>query len=227
VAEAISLLPLDWVVIDMEHAPLDIQTVELLLIALRGSHVVPIVRVPWTDPVYVKRALDVGSQGILYPLVSSRKDAELAVAATRYPPKGIRGVGPRRATLYGFYSAEKYFGEASEKVLVLVQVETREALENLDEILSVDGIDGVFVGPNDLSASLGIFRRFDHPEYKKALERVLDAALSKKKIAGIMTRSPQDALEKAKMGFNFISLAHDITMMLYAYKEALKLFERM
>lgn len=226
VAEALSLLPLDWVVIDMEHAPLDIQTVELLMIGLKGSHIVPIVRVPWVDPVYVKSVLDTGSQGILYPLVNTRRDAELAVSATRYPPRGVRGVGPRRAVMYGLYSVEKYFVEANEKILVLVQVETREALENLDEILEVDGVDGVFIGPNDLSASLGVFRRFDHPEYRKALEKVLNTALGRGKIAGIWAHNPQDALEKARMGFNFIALASDMTMMLHAYMETLRLFNR-
>jgi 2-keto-3-deoxy-L-rhamnonate aldolase RhmA len=227
VAEAISLLPLDWVVVDMEHAPLDFQSAETLLIALRGSHVVPLVRVPAIDPVYVKRVLDMGFEGVVFPLVRSTEEAKLAVASTRYPPRGIRGVGPRRAIMYGLYDPYKYYVEASEKVLVLVQIETREALESLDEILDVEGVDGVFVGPNDLSAALGVFRQFDHPEYRRALKTILEAALSRGKIAGIMARSPKDALEKARMGFNFISLAHDITMMLHAYREALKMFGRM
>ncbi len=226
VSEALSSLPLDWVVIDLEHSPLEIYQAEMLLMGLKGSPIVPIIRVPILDQVYVKRALDIGAQGILYPLINTPEEAELAVKYAKYPPEGVRGVGPRRAIMYGAYDITKYYEEANKNILVLVQIETRKALENLAGILEVEGIDGVFVGPNDLSASLGVFRSFDAPEFKKALAGIVRAAREKRKIAGIMSDSPQDAANKARMGFNFISIASDISMLIRSYESALSLFNR-
>ncbi len=223
VTEALSYLPFDWFVIDMEHAPLTIRDVEFLIMAIRNDTITPIVRVPWNDFVVIKQVLDTGAQGIIVPYVNSKEEAIKAVKATRYPPEGIRGVGPRRCAKYGLMNLKEYYKKANEEILVIVQIETEEALNNADEILSVNGIDGVFIGPNDLSASLGVFRDFDDPKFVSAIERVLKSAKSANKIAGIMSQDPKDALEKARRGFNFISLAHDITYLIRSFKEAFKI----
>lgn len=222
VTEALSNLPFDWFVIDMEHTPLDVKDVEFLMMPLRFTDIVPIVRVPWNDFVIIKRVLDTGAQGVVVPQVSTKEEAIQAVKACKYPPQGIRGVGPRRCIMYGFISAKEYFKKANEDILVIVQIETEEGVNNVGEILSVDGIDGVFIGPNDLSASLGIFQEFNNPKYVAAVEKVLNAAKAAGKIAGIMTQDPQDALDKVRKGFNFIALRHDIAYMIRGYTEAFK-----
>ncbi len=222
ITEALSHLPFDWFMFDMEHAPLEVRDIEFLMMPLRGTDIVPLVRVPWNDPVIIKRVLDIGVQGILVPLVNTKKDAINVVRACRYPPQGIRGVGPRRAIMYGFIDIKEYYKKASEDLLIMVQIETEEAVRNVEEILSVEGIDGVFIGPNDLSASLGVFGDFNHTKYVRALEKVVKAARSMGKIAGIMTRDPEDALDKIKKGFNFIALRHDLTYLIRGFKEAFK-----
>lgn len=222
ITEALSNLPFDWFVMDMEHTPLTIKDVEFLMMPLRNTNIVPLVRVPWNDHVVIKRVLDAGAQGIIVPWVNNKEEAIQAVKACRYPPQGIRGVGPRRCIMYGFHDIKEYFKKANEEILVIVQVETEEALNNVYEIVSVDGVDGVFVGPNDLTASMGIFREFNNPRYIEALNRILDATKKANKIAGIMTFDPQDALNKVKMGFNFIALSNDITYMIRGFKDAFR-----
>lgn len=222
VVEALSYLPFDWLVLDMEHAPLTIKDVEFMLMAVRRDDLLPIVRVPWNDFVVIKQVLDVGALGIMVPYVNSREEALRVVNATRYPPRGIRGVGPRRCARYGLMDLREYYEKLSDNILVIVQVETAEAIRNIEEIISVEGIHGVFVGPNDLTASLGIFRDFKNPIYIKALERVVKAARRFDKIAGIMTSDAEDALDKVKRGFNFIALSSDIQYMLKSYTADLR-----
>lgn len=222
ITEALSHLPFDWFVIDMEHTPLCVKDVEFLMMPLRFTNIVPLVRVPWNDFVIIKRVLDTGAQGVIVPQVSNKEEAIQAVKACKYPPQGIRGVGPRRCIMYGFQSAKEYFRKANEDILVIVQIETEEGLNKVEEIVAVDGVDGVFVGPNDLSASLGIFQEFNNPKYIEAVDKILNAAKKAGKIAGIMTSDPQDALDKIKKGFNFITLRHDIAYMIKGYVDAFK-----
>lgn len=205
VAEMLSLLGFDWLLFDVEHAPLDYQLLEHMLMAVRGD-TTPLVRVPFNDPVYVKRVLDLGPAGILFPLVNTRDDAQRAVASTRYPPKGVRGVGPRRAAFYGL-KTEEYF-ERADEVLVIVQVETREAVENIHDILAVDGVSAFFIGPNDLSFSYGC-RSWREEPVLKALERAAEASKSSG-VPGGMYCSDTDSLKKAlELGFKLIALGSD------------------
>ncbi|MEM3832312.1 MAG: aldolase/citrate lyase family protein [Thermoprotei archaeon] len=227
IVEALSYLPFDWFVFDMEHAPLTIRDIEFLMMAIKNNTIAPIVRVPWNDFVVIKQALDIGAQGLIVPYVNNKDEAVRVIKATRYPPEGIRGVGPRRCANYGFTNVKEYFKQANKEIIVIVQIETVEAVENVDEILPVDGINGVFIGPNDLSASLGIFREFDNPRYINALNKVLNAAKSMNKIAGIMAQSTDDALSKTKKGFNFISLSHDLSYLIKGYTDAFKTLGRL
>lgn len=197
----------------MEHAPLDVYDVELLLMGVKGSDCVGIVRVPWNDPVYIKRVLDIGAQGIIVPWVSSYEDALALERAVTYPPKGVRGVGPRRAVMYGSISLTEYYKRYLEDLVVIAQIETREGVENLEKILSIETITGVFVGPNDLSASLGLIDKREAPEFLGVLERIARVS-SKKPLRGIMTQTPEEAVRAIKTGYNMIALSSDIHNML-------------
>ena len=219
VTEALSNLPFDWMVFDMEHGPLEVPDVELLLMPLRGTNIVPIVRVPWNDFVVIKRVLDIGANGIIVPLVSNKEEAVKAVKAVKYPPHGIRGMGPRRCIMYGFDNVVEYYEKANEEILTIVQVETEEAVKNVEDIVSVEGLDGIFVGPSDLSLSLGLFGQFNHPKFQKTLEKIVEAARHAGKIAGIMTYNENQALDAVNKGFNFIALGSDLGHMIKGYRD--------
>lgn len=168
VAEIIGLQNPDWLMIDAEHAALDLQTLQGLLIALSGSPAVPLVRVPSDDPVYIKRVLDMGAAGILVPQVLGAQDTCRAVAACKYPPAGVRGAGPRRAGRYGTREGQ-YLAGANDETIVLVMIEHIEAVRAIDEIVAVPGLDGIVVGPLDLSASLNLLNQVTHPVVVEAM----------------------------------------------------------
>jgi 4-hydroxy-2-oxoheptanedioate aldolase len=171
VSEVVAGAGLDYVIIDTEHAPLSIETVQVLLQSMSFSRTTPLIRVAWNDPVLVKHALDIGAHGIDFPFVNNREQALAAVRSVRYPPAGVRGYGPRRASLRD----QSYVRDANKELMVAVQVESAEAITNLDEIASVPGIDVILVGPDDLSLSLGVFGKKQHPRFKHAIKEVLRA----------------------------------------------------
>ncbi|MEM2074514.1 MAG: aldolase/citrate lyase family protein [Zestosphaera sp.] len=210
IVDILSNMSFDWFMFDMEHAPLTVRDVETLLMPLKGTDIIPFVRVAWNDPVLIKLALDLGVAGVLVPWVNSKEEAERAVRAVRYPPAGIRGVGPRRCVSYGIQNVTEYFQRWNELATLIVQIETKIAYENLDEILSTEGVSGVFVGPSDLSASLGYFGRVDSQEFTRVLEDIVERARRHAgKIVGIMATTPDFAKRVVDMGYNFISLSHD------------------
>lgn len=218
VVEMLSLSGFDWLLFDAEHAPLDYQLLEHMLMAVRND-ATPLVRVPFNDPVHVKRVLDLGVAGVLFPLINTAEDAKLAVKSTRYPPKGIRGVGPRRAALYGL-KTEEYFDRADE-VMVIVQVETQEAVKNIYEILSVEGVTAFFIGPNDLSFSFGK-RSWKDEEVQRAIESVADASRSTG-IPGGMYCPDDDSLKFAlKLGFKLIALGSDYRFLMSGIRDRLR-----
>jgi 2-keto-3-deoxy-L-rhamnonate aldolase RhmA len=205
IPEMLSLLGFEWLLFDLEHAPIDFQNLESMLMGVRGEST-PLVRVPFNDPVYVKRVLDLGVAGVLFPLINNKQDAINAVKSIRYPPEGIRGVGPRRAASYGL-KTEEYF-EASKNILVIVQIETKEAVQRAEEILTVEGVNAFFIGPNDLSFSYGK-KSWKEDPVKSAIERMAD--ISKETgVPGGMYCSDNDSLEFAlKIGFKLIALGSD------------------
>jgi len=227
VVDALSDLPFDWFVFDMEHAPLEISDIEILMMPLRNTEITPLIRVPWNDMVMIKRALDIGAEGIIVPWVSSREEAEAAVKYASYPPRGLRGVGPRRCIRYGERSFLDYYDkfEREERVIV-VQIETRKALDNLEEILSIQGIDVAFVGPLDLTTNLSIPTQYDNPSFKEALEKILKTCREYDVAPGIYAVSLQNAEEMISKGFRFVSLMSDMRILRNGYKEALKKFGR-
>ncbi|MEM3703314.1 MAG: aldolase/citrate lyase family protein [Candidatus Bathyarchaeia archaeon] len=227
VVDALSTLPFDWFVFDMEHSPLDVSDIEVLMMPLKGTEITPIVRVPWNDIVVVKRVLDVGAEGIIVPWVNSREEAEAAVSYVRYPPKGLRGVGPRRCLKYGERPFLDYYKRFEDEELVLiVQVETAKALENLEGILSVEGLDVAFVGPMDLSVNLGIPAMFDHPKFREALSRVLKICKEYNVTPGIYTLSVDQAKMYLEEGFRFVALMSDLRALLLSFKSMLSKFQR-
>ncbi len=202
----------DWLLIDTEHGPADWERVEDLLRAMRGTNVVPLIRVTANDPALIKRALDRGAYGVLVPLVNDAEQARAAVAAAKYPPEGIRGVAGTRVNRFGTDLPE-YFAQWNSQVVVMCQVETIEALENVDAIAAVPGVDVLFIGPNDLSASLGVFRKFDHPEFLAAVDRILKAAVHHGIAAGYMCSSAEETLQRIDQGFRFVAGGSDARLL--------------
>ena len=213
-AEVVGLAGFDVVIIDHEHGPSDFLNTISLMQAVSATQAVPIMRVPWNDPVYIKRALDIGAQGIIIPSVDTADQARAAVAACRYPPDGVRGsaYGLVRASDYGL-QAEQYVGDLPEGILVMCQVESQTAVENIDELLAVEGVDVFFVGPIDMSASMGIMGQTDDPrliEMRGRAEKAIKAA--GKWMGGLAVKgdSPQAMAER---GYDIVTAVSDVSLM--------------
>ncbi len=208
-AEIMSRAGFDWLIIDMEHGPGDILTLISQLQAMNGSAVVPLVRAPWNDFVAIKRILDAGVYGILFPYVNTKEEAEAAVRACKYPPEGIRGVaGSPRAAGYG-QNPKEYLTRANDEILIITAVETPEAVANLDEILAVEGLDGIFVGPMDLATSMG--HPFDpgHPEVQEIIVRIETKVLAAGKFLGTIAANWEQAQARYDKGYQLLMLMAD------------------
>lgn len=206
VTELLSTLGFDWFVFDTEHNPIEIYQVQTLMQAMRGNQTTPLVRVVWNDLVPIKRALDVGAYGVVVPWVNTRQEAEMAVKACRYAPRGLRGCGPRRAAMFD----SEYLKTADEELLVIAQIETKTAVENIDEILSVDGIDVSYIGPADLSASYGHLGNMSHPEVQQAIDRVFDASEEAGVAKGVHMGAGKTIMDRVEKGYNFITVGSDL-----------------
>jgi 2-keto-3-deoxy-L-rhamnonate aldolase RhmA len=213
VAEIMANVGFDWLIFDTEHAPLSLETVEAQLAAINGTNVTPLIRVAWNDMVLIKRALDIGAKGLLIPWVNTKEDAERAVKACKYPTAGVRGVAPRRASRYGL-DLNEYLATADKNLLIVLQIETAEAVKNVEQILSVDGVDAFFIGPADLSASLGFIGKWDHPRAVEATRSVLRAGKKLGVPGGIHAMNLDIAIQHAKDGFQFIALGSDYGFLL-------------
>lgn len=208
-AEIMSRAGFDWLIIDMEHGPGDILTLISQLQAMNGSGCAPLVRAPWNDFVVVKRILDAGAYGVLFPYINTKAEAEAAVRACKYPPEGIRGTaGSPRAAGYG-QNARNYLPYANDQILILVAAETADAVANLDEILSVPGVDGVFIGPMDLSTSMGHMGNPTHPEVKSTIETIERKTLGAGKILSTIAGSWEQAQTRYEKGYQMIMLMAD------------------
>lgn len=174
VAEIMATSGFDYVIIDTEHAPWSLESLQSALMTFKGEQTVPIVRVPWNDQVHIKQALDVGADGILAPMVRTVDEAQALLRACRYPPAGIRGFGPRRASNYN-RNTDDYVATANESIIVMPQIEDIRTVDIIDEILTL-GVDAICIGPNDLSGSAGLLRQHEHPTVRSALDRILSAA---------------------------------------------------
>lgn len=216
----------DWVMIDLEHGPGDIPALIAQLQALNGSPTVPIVRAPWNDFVILKRILDAGAEGVLVPYVNTRAEAEAVVAACQYPPQGIRGAaGSPRAAGYG-HRIRDYLDHADDELFILIAVETPTALENLDEILQVERLDGIFVGPMDLATSMG--HRFDpsHPEVQEAIRAIEGKVLASGKVLATLAGSWEQAEALYGRGYGMLMLMADGTALSAAAHATVQQFRR-
>ena len=208
VAEQLSDLGFDWLVFDVEHGTFTFPEVQRMIQAMGAKpDCIPLVRIPCNDPVYCKWALDIGSYGVVCPFVNTREEALSVVQSCKYPPEGTRGCGPRRASRYGA-NYEDYVKNANEEVLVVVMVETQQALDNLDDILSVHGVDATFVGPDDLSLNLGLFLQKQHPTFKAALTKVIEKC-KQHGVAPGMHCNENNISEAISQGFQFCALNYD------------------
>ena len=221
-AELVAGSGFDWLLIDTEHSPNDIGSVLAQLQAVAPYPGSAIVRPAWNDTVLIKRFLDIGAQTLLLPYVQTEQEARSAVAAMRYPPRGVRGMGGTvRATRFG--RVADYALRAEEELCLLVQVETRQALENLEGIANVEGIDGVFIGPADLSASLGHPGNAGHPEAQAAIEDAILRIKACGKAPGILTSDEKQARRYMELGSLFTAVGVDVMIL---GRETAKLAER-
>jgi 2-keto-3-deoxy-L-rhamnonate aldolase RhmA len=212
IVELLSSYSMDWVTIDTEHGGIDRERLEDMMRAMRGAPVTPLARVTANDPALIKQALDRGAFGVVVPMVSSADEARAAVAAAKYPPDGLRGVAGTRVSRYGADLVE-YLKVWNNEVLVVCQIETLEGLEKVDQIAAVPGVDVLFIGPNDLSASLNVFRQFDHVEYKNAVDRIRKAAERHGKATGYMAASADEVLQRIDEGMRFIATGTDARLL--------------
>ena len=211
-AEIMADAGFDWLLIDMEHGHGDYQTLLAQLQATEGSGTVPLVRVQANDFAVIKRVLDLGAYGVMIPWVSGRKECEAAVRACKYPPEGIRGMaGSHRAAGFGRFGAE-YWKRANREILVIVQIETVEALRDVDAMLAVPGLDVAFVGPTDLSAALGHVGDPRHPDVVEAIATIERAAKKASVALGTISRSWDEAKALYARGYQMVTLASDAAL---------------
>jgi 2-keto-3-deoxy-L-rhamnonate aldolase RhmA len=221
VAEAVGTAGFDWGVLDMEHTPLDLMELVHLLQAVGNTKMVPVVRVPWNNPVTVKRVLDAGAQTLLFPFVQNADEARAAVAATRYPPEGIRGMAAMgRASRFG--TIPDYFKTANRSICVIVQIETPQAAAQLEAIAAVPGVDALFVGPADLSGALGHPGELTHPDVMALMADCARRAQALGKAIGTVGGTPEVVTRYRAMGYDYVAIASDLGLLMRGAQAAVQ-----
>lgn len=215
----------DTLTVDLQHGLIDYQAMVGMLQAISTTPAVPLVRVPWLEPGILMKALDAGAYGVICPMVNTADDAARLVAYTHYAPRGTRSFGPTRAALYG---GADYAERADETIVVFAMIETAQALDNLDAILAVEGLDAVYVGPADLSLALGCKPTFDavEPKVAQAIEHIAARTAAHGVIAGIHTGSATTALARAALGYRFVTVGTDARLLAAAAKQAVDTFRK-
>jgi 2-dehydro-3-deoxyglucarate aldolase/4-hydroxy-2-oxoheptanedioate aldolase len=228
IGEIVRLIGVDWVAFDSEHSALDLQTLQMMLIALGDTPT--LIRVPGNDPVHIKRILDMGAAGVIVPQVQSGDEVRQVVAACKYPPEGIRGTGPRRPSQYGDNERD-YLATANEQTIACVMIEMVGAVETIDDILAVPGLDAIFIGAVDLSASMGLLPHYDDPRVTAAI----DGVIAKAKAAGVARASgrppapddldgPWSTAGFLRQGLHIIPVASDENLIKDGARAALRTF---
>lgn len=213
IAEIAAGSGLDWLLIDTEHSATSLEQVLVQLQVAAAYPVTPVVRVPSNDAVTIKRVLDVGAQNIIVPMVSSADEARAAVAATRYPPQGVRGVGSALARSARWNRVDGYLADASDHVSLTVQIETTAGVDAAAEIAAVEGVDAIFVGPSDLSASMGLLGQQSHPDVVSAVHRVFAAARDAGTPIGVNAFDPAVAEAYLDAGADFVAVGADVALL--------------
>ncbi|MEZ0486389.1 HpcH/HpaI aldolase family protein [Fibrella aquatica] len=206
-SELLSLAGFDWLFIDMEHGTMSIGEAQRIILALKND-CSALIRVAENNPILIKQALDIGADGIIVPLVNTEAEARQAVSATKYPPQGTRSVGIGRAHGYGLHFAD-YLRHANESVAVIIQIEHKQAVANLDDILAVDGIDGVFIGPYDLSGSLNQLGDIGSPDVQEAIQEVKTKCAKKGIPVGLFLQKPDTIQAELTSGVRFLAVGTD------------------
>ena len=213
VAEAMGCAGFDWAVIDMEHTPLDLADLAHMLQAVAGTPMLPVTRVPWNDTVMVKRVLDAGAQTLLFPFVQNADEARKAVAACKYPPMGVRGMAAMsRGSRFG--TVKDYFKVANAGVSVIVQIETPQAMDQLEAIGQVEGVDSLFIGPGDLSGAMGYVGDLLNPAVVEVMARSVQRCHALGKPIGTVGGTPEAVAIYRKAGFDYIGVASDLGLMM-------------
>jgi len=211
-AEIMAHQGFDSITVDMQHGVVDYQVAVTMLQAISTTSAVPLARVTWNDPALLMKILDAGVYGVICPMISSREQAEALVQACKYPPRGYRSWGPVRASIY---AGADYGDHANADIVVMPMIETADALKNLDDILSVDGVDAIYVGPSDLSLALGYKPRLDQtePAVVEAQRQIVAACKKHGVVAGIHNNSAAYALQMIEIGYQFVTIASDSRLM--------------
>ena len=216
----------DIILVDMEHGPGDVITLVTQIQAMKGEKAVPFVRAPWNDFVIIKRILDAGAYGLIIPYVNTKQEAQAAVRAAKYPPEGIRGIaGSVRAAHYGIGSPD-YFETANRDVFVFIQIETPEGVKNIDEIASVPGVDGIFIGPMDLATTHGYRGKPGTPEVVEIIAGLEKKILEKGKALATVCSDFADAKAKYERGYNMITLISDTSTLAKIAREEAEKFKK-
>lgn len=213
IAEICAGAGFDWVFIDAEHSPNDLQNILAQLQAVRSYPVVPVVRPAVNDPVVIKQFLDLGAQSLIIPMVNDAQQASAAVAACQYPPKGVRGVGSALARSARWNRIDGYLARADETITLMVQIEADEAVRNVQEIVETDGVDGIFIGPSDLAASMGVIGQQNHPDVVAAVITSINAAKSAGKYAGVNAFDQNSARKYMDAGADFVGVGADVALL--------------
>lgn len=224
-AEVMASSDLDWLLIDAEHGPNDLRSVLSQLQAIAGYTTAPVVRTADHSESMIKRLLDIGAQSLLVPMVESADQAEALVAAMRYPLRGIRGVGAGMARAARWYGVDNYMENAESELCLVLQIESLAGLQALEEIASVDGVDGLFVGPADLAAALGHLGKPGHPEVVEVVEQALQRIAAAGKAAGVYCGDPQQAQRYRQLGASFMLIAADSILLRNAAQAQLSQFK--
>ncbi len=223
-AEIMAQAGFDWLIVDLEHSPGDFANLQAQLQAMNGSGVVPFARAPWNDMVAIKRILDTGVMGVLVPYVNTREEAEAAVAACKYPPQGVRGVAgsPRAAGYTG--NTMPYLSSANDETIVMIAVETMEAVGNLDGILEVEGLDGIFIGPVDLASSMGYLGDPGQAEVQEAIARIERKVFASDKFLGTLAATWDKANACFEKGYQWMVVMQDGATLVGASRQAVSRF---
>jgi 4-hydroxy-2-oxoheptanedioate aldolase len=226
VAELLAHAGFEWLIVETEHNALDMAQVEHMLMAMNGTEAVPLVRVPPAQPDFIQRALDIGALGVVVPLVKTLAEVQAVVAATRYPPRGTRSFGPLRASRY-MLDSQDYFNRADDNILVVLILETREAVQDLEAITAVPGVDAIYLGLFDLCLSLGLNpMHMPFPEIDRIVERALAVGQANGVAVGTGASTPEELRQRQAQGFTMIGYGPDYRMIADAARAGLAAFVR-
>jgi 2-keto-3-deoxy-L-rhamnonate aldolase RhmA len=210
--EVIADAGFDWLLIDMEHSPIGPENLRDILVALKGSKSVPLVRLMANDAAYFKTALDLGAGGVVVPMVESGDDARRVVQNGRYPPLGVRGFSPMRASRY-FRNIQEYLAKANEEILLIAQIESAKAVDQVEAVASTPGIDGIFIGPSDLASSMNLIRQPAHPNLQETIDRLITRIRSCGVPFGLPTTTQEEFAYFVERGGTLLTVASDIFLL--------------